>query len=362
MVKPIRDRRSRSMRLPVSPTLLYSAVFALALALPDPSAMADPSASIPAAGVKIASEHVALDTPAPTEWLPSRGRECIRRGRYRHFCQGPRRTPLPRGTEAELAKRLELGEIKAVSKVTLDPPPAAWVEAAGPDTEPDSLLWPVPEGQLWRGFGRVRRPGERQRWHKGIDVGAPEGTLIRAVKSGLVVYADNGVAGYGNLMVVVHPDATVALYSHARALYLFPGQKVRRGQVLGEVGHTGIARGSHLHFEYRIYGQPRNPLPWFDLNTIPEQVRKRIAPATQRRMTAEHRAETRRRIAQVRRSMARRAAARERKAVAEHRAALARRRATEKSGGEKRAAAKYGEKAPPSASCGTTVEPEQQNN
>jgi len=108
------------------------------------------------------------------------------------------------------------------------------VAAAGPDTEADSLQWPVPEGQLWRGYGRVRR-GKFRRWHRGIDIGAAERTLFRAARGGLVIYADNGVKGYGNLMVVVHPDATVAFYSHARALYLFAGQKVRRGQVLGAV-------------------------------------------------------------------------------------------------------------------------------
>ncbi len=340
------------MRLPAFPARLYAAVLAFTLAFPAAPALADPSASVPAAGVKSASERVALDTPAPTEWLPSRGRQCIRRGRYRNFCQGPRRAPLPRGAEAELAKRLELGDVKAVSKVTLDPPPAAWVEAAGPDSEPDALLWPVPEGQLWRGFGRVRRGSKRRRWHKGIDIGAPDGTLIRAVKGGLVIYADNGVRGYGNLMVVVHADATVALYSHAQALYLFPGQKVRRGQVLGEVGHTGIARGSHLHFEYRIYGRPRNPLQWFDLDTVPEQVRKRIAPATQRKMTAEQRAEKRRQIAAVRKAMARRAAVRGRKAAAERRAALA----------QKRAASRTDGNTPHSTSPGAARKPEKKNN
>lgn len=317
----------KQARLAVVPGWIGAAAVALSPFFPASPVAADPSAGVPAAGVKVASEQLALDTPVPTRWLPSKGWQCYRRGRYRNFCQGPRRAPLPHGPEAELARKLGLGDIKSVSQVTLDPPPAAWVAAAGPDTETDSLQWPVPEGQLWRGFGRVRR-GKFRRWHRGIDIGASEGTLFRAARGGLVIYADNGVRGYGNLMVVVHPDATVAFYSHARALYLFAGQKVRRGQVLGEVGHTGIARGSHLHFEYRIYGRPRNPLHWFDLGTIPEQVRKRIAPATQRKMTAEHRAATRERIATVREAMARRAASEaRRKAMAQRASARERKRA-----------------------------------
>jgi hypothetical protein len=315
----------RHPRLPARLGWICTAAGVASFCLPTPAA-ADPTAGVPAAGVKVASEQLALDTPVPTSWLPSKGRQCFGRGRYRNFCQGPRRAPLPRGPEAKLARKLGLGDIKTVSQVTLDPPPAAWVAAAGPDTEADSLQWPVPEGQLWRGFGRVRR-GKFRRWHRGIDIGAPERTLFRAARGGLVIYADNGVRGYGNLMVVVHPDATVAFYAHARALYLFAGQKVRRGQVLGEVGHTGIARGSHLHFEYRIYGRPRNPLHWFEPDTIPEQVRKRIAPATQRKMTAEHRQATRERIAAVRKAMARRAKAAERKAAARRASARKRKRA-----------------------------------
>lgn len=84
-----------------------------------------------------------------------------------------------------------------------------------------------------------------------------------AVSAGLVAYADNGVSGYGNLLAIVHPDGTVATYAHCKAIYVFPGQLVERGQRVADVGHTGIARGSHLHFEYRRRGRPRDPLRLF---------------------------------------------------------------------------------------------------
>jgi murein DD-endopeptidase MepM/ murein hydrolase activator NlpD len=201
--------------------------------------------------------------------MKSEGRECYRTGRYRNFCQGPRRVPRPNGSESLLAKNLNIGDIRTASHLLLGPPNPEWVSAAGTVSDQQNLLWPVSGGKLWRGFGQARcgaarKSGTRKHRHEGIDIGASEGTLFRAVANGIVVYADNKVRGYGNLLVVVHPDSSVAFYAHAKALYLFPGQKVRRGQVLGEVGHTGIARGSHLHFEYRINGRSRDPIKLFE--------------------------------------------------------------------------------------------------
>jgi len=132
------------------------------------------------------------------------------------------------------------------------------------------LLWPVPEGRLWRGFGMQReitprrgrgrlRRGRRQRLHRGVDIGAPAGSLIRAVNDGLVLYSFNSMRGYGNSVVLLHPDGTVTLYAHCQATYVFAGQRVARGRVIAEVGHTGLAHGDHLHFEWRRNGRPLNP-------------------------------------------------------------------------------------------------------
>lgn len=229
----------------------------------------------------------------PVQWLPSRGRECERGRRHRgfRFCAGPRKAPVPTGAAAELATKLGLGEKKTVSVVLREVAKPEWIAAATPDPvraqiaprealarsdagEP-ALLWPVAEGKFWRGFGRERVKGKsakaarakgggkskaRGRHHDGIDIGAPEGTPVLAVQDGLVLYADNGVRGYGNLLVTVHADGSVAFYAHFKALYVFPGQLVTRGQVVGEVGQTGYARGSHLHFEYRKDGRLRDPM------------------------------------------------------------------------------------------------------
>jgi murein DD-endopeptidase MepM/ murein hydrolase activator NlpD len=83
---------------------------------------------------------------------------------------------------------------------------------------------------------------------------------VRAANDGLVVYADNGVRGFGNLLVLLHADGTATFYAHCQAIYAAPGQLVRRGQVVGEVGATGLPVVPHLHFEWRRNGVPRDPL------------------------------------------------------------------------------------------------------
>jgi hypothetical protein len=232
-----------------SPARLAAVSAAVAVAWFAPPGGISPAASEPKAPIASAVQVTTSSAVAvgEIEWLPSRGRECNRTGRYKNFCQGPRRVPRPHGSAAELAQRLGLGTIKAVSHLILRPPKHEWLQAAGP-ADPDRAL---------------RRGSSRPRRHKGVDIGAPDGTPLRAARSGLVAYSDNGVRGYGNLLVVVHGDGSVASYAHCRAIYVFPGQRVVRGQIVGEVGHTGIARGSHLHFEYRLKGRPRDPVRRF---------------------------------------------------------------------------------------------------
>ena len=133
------------------------------------------------------------------------------------------------------------------------------------------MRWPVDGGALWRGLipARGRRPQ-----HKGVDIGAPAGTFALAANDGLVLYAHNDLTGYGNAVVLAHQDGTVTLYAHLQAAYVSPGMRVRRAQVLGEIGRTGIAHGTHLHFEWRVEGSPADPLPRFV--RVPERAQRRI--------------------------------------------------------------------------------------
>jgi murein DD-endopeptidase MepM/ murein hydrolase activator NlpD len=238
------------------------------------SASARPDAKQPNARASAATAATIASGPAigelPLSWQPARGRECIRAGRYKGVCQGPRRVPLPVGAAASEADALGLGGVRAVGRLIAYPPKHEWVQAAGASTG-ESLLWPVEHARLFRGL-QPARPGKRR--HKGLDIAAPEGAPIRATKSGIVAYSDNAIPGYGNLLVTVHPDGSVAFYGHCRAIYVFAGQRVQRGQIVGEVGKTGRATGPHVHFEYRTAGKIRNPLPQFG-DQVPNRPRRR---------------------------------------------------------------------------------------
>ena len=209
------------------------------------------------------------DPMVPLLWAPSRGDECYSREEGpdgvvagRRICDGPRRVPVPEGEALERAERLGLGDRSAVDRVYVGRAPPEWL-AEIPSAPRGDLLWPVARGLFSRGFGFVRRAEIRHRPHNGVDIVAADGAHIRAVNDGLVVYADNGISGYGNFLVILHADGSASFYAHCRAIYAAPGQLVARGQVVAEVGATGRPYVPHLHFELRRGGRPIDPMPLF---------------------------------------------------------------------------------------------------
>lgn len=117
-----------------------------------------------------------------------------------------------------------------------------------------ALRWPVP-GPVTSRFGR--RHG---RPHDGIDIGAKEGTPVRAAAAGEVVYSDNRLSGYGHLIIVRHSHDMFTAYAHNQRNLVHKGQWVKRGDIIARVGHTGRATGPHLHFEVRRGPTPVDPL------------------------------------------------------------------------------------------------------
>ncbi len=208
-----------------------------------------------------ASDHEpTVSTAVPTHWMPSKSNKCRKvRGSKWQMCDGPRRTPEPYGEDAFIAADLGLGTLKAAQRLLGHAPEVEWVSAVRGQARP-TLLWPVEHGTFGRGFGFVRKERKTLR-HDGIDIGAPVGELVRTVNDGMVAYSDNGVSGYGNMVMILHKDGSVSTYCHQRANYVFAGQQVVRGQVIGEVGVTGITRGPHLHFEWHVKGRPKDPMP-----------------------------------------------------------------------------------------------------
>lgn len=199
----------------------------------------------------------------PARWRRRVPRECRTRGGYREHCQGARDVPTGHGAAAALAERLGLGHRFTARMLLADPPLEEWVAAVADADSDRRLTFPVADGRLGRGFGRVRQGSLRHRRHRGVDIGAPEGTPILAARGGLVAYSDNHLTGYGNVVILLHREGFTTLYAHCKATRVFAGQRVQRGQAIAEVGETGFAYAPHLHFEWRQRGWPRDPGPHF---------------------------------------------------------------------------------------------------
>ncbi len=102
-------------------------------------------------------------------------------------------------------------------------------------------------------------------FHPGIDIPASKGTQVRAVADGLVILSaknQDGYSGYGRIVIIDHGWGIKTLYAHNKKNLVNTGDCIRAGEVIGEVGSSGNATGSHLHFEIRKDGQPVNPLKY----------------------------------------------------------------------------------------------------
>jgi murein DD-endopeptidase MepM/ murein hydrolase activator NlpD len=124
------------------------------------------------------------------------------------------------------------------------------------------LIWPLAmDGVqvLSSPYGsRVHPRSGGDRFHRGLDLRADEGTPVYAVADGNV--ARSGRSGaYGNLVLLDHGEGLESLYGHHSRNLVVEGQEVRRGEVIGLVGHTGNATGDHLHFELRWRGGTVDP-------------------------------------------------------------------------------------------------------
>ena len=121
------------------------------------------------------------------------------------------------------------------------------------------FMWPVPSSKkVSSNFG--------PRWgrkHEGMDIAARRGAKIVATDSGVVVYADNELGGYGNIIVLAHKDGFFSVYAHNDKNYVSKGQKIHKGQVIGSVGSTGRSTGNHLHFEIRRDSVAYDPRDFF---------------------------------------------------------------------------------------------------
>ncbi|KWZ45959.1 peptidase [Burkholderia savannae] len=115
-----------------------------------------------------------------------------------------------------------------------------------------SFAWPV-RGALLNTFDDSK--------NKGINIGGPAGEAVKAAADGRVVYAGNGLRGYGNLIIIKHDATYLTAYAHNRALMVKEGDAVTKGQKIAEMGNSDSGRVM-LHFEVRRQGKPVDPLKY----------------------------------------------------------------------------------------------------
>lgn len=169
-------------------------------------------------------------------------------------------------TVAEIANANELGDSAQIwpgQELRIPPgnrrPPvgraAVWT-SSDPRGKAEHLdfEWPI-SGQVSSRYG-LRRGSH----HDGIDILAPSGTPIRASETGRVIYSDDSLRGYGNMIIIKHAGVFTTVYAHNSVNYIEVGDFVEQGEVIGEVGSSGNAEAPHLHFEIRRNRTPKDPV------------------------------------------------------------------------------------------------------
>ena len=141
-----------------------------------------------------------------------------------------------------------------VEVITAQPGPGRALSPL-PDGEAGSFLWPV-NGSINSGFGP-----RGSSFHDGLDIAAPEGTPVRAVEHGEVIYSER-LRGYGNMVIIRHSGGIASVYAHNQVNLVGEGQQVARGQIIARVGSTGRVTGPHLHFEIRKNNLAQDPLSY----------------------------------------------------------------------------------------------------
>lgn len=170
-----------------------------------------------------------------------------------------RRTRAPHQKRAlAKAELLGLGTRRTAGQLLAGRVDERWIRAAGKGKLPGTLRWPVTNGWFTRGFG-----SGMQGYHQAVDIMGEVGWNVRAAARGIVAYSGDGVRGYGNMVLMVHPGGWVTMYAHNSANFVVAGERVPRGGILAEVGSTGISRGPHVHFELIHAGHNCDPGPLF---------------------------------------------------------------------------------------------------
>ncbi len=116
----------------------------------------------------------------------------------------------------------------------------------------------------WPARGRVISGYSGKGGNEGINIAVPEGTPVKAAEGGTVAYAGSELKGYGNLVLIRHPNGYVSAYAHNGDLKVKRGDTVKRGQVVANSGQSGNVSSPQLHFELRKGSAPVDPTPYLN--------------------------------------------------------------------------------------------------
>jgi murein DD-endopeptidase MepM/ murein hydrolase activator NlpD len=161
------------------------------------------------------------------------------------------RKPTAPAAKQETAQAKMPSETKASAR---EPAPAPATEpkknAMASETANPEFRWPA-RGRIIQGF----KPGGND----GINIAVPEGTSVKAAESGVVAYAGNELKGYGNLILIRHPNGFVSAYANNGDIEVKRGETVKRGQTIAKSGQSGNVASPQLHFELRKGTKPVDP-------------------------------------------------------------------------------------------------------
>lgn len=141
-------------------------------------------------------------------------------------------------------------EPKVDAEATASLQPASTAAAAPSDSANPEFRWPA-RGRVIQGFGSSGNDG--------INIAVPEGTQVKAAENGVVAYAGSELKGYGNLVLIRHPNGFVTAYANNGAINVKRGDTVKRGQTIALSGQSGNVSSPQLHFELRKGSKPVDP-------------------------------------------------------------------------------------------------------
>jgi murein DD-endopeptidase MepM/ murein hydrolase activator NlpD len=229
---------------------------------PGPAAKAAPVAAKPAAVAKIEPakptkvEKIATRPVAPTKVAEAKPvktaapeKPLKTAATEKPVVDKPAKQQVALATPAQKPTAKAAPEVDHDTKTASVPPQEASGAPAGDSDKPE-FRWPA-RGRVIQGF----KPGGND----GINIALPEGTTVKAAEGGVVAYAGSELKGYGNLVLIRHPNGFVSAYANNGDLSVKRGQQVKRGDAIAKSGQTGNVASPQLHFELRKGSTPVDP-------------------------------------------------------------------------------------------------------